>query len=366
MATKKDEIISYLLTPLSWMYGCGVAVRNFLFDNHILPQEKYKIPVVSIGNITVGGTGKTPHVEYILRHLSSEYRIAVLSRGYKRKTKGYILANSKSTPNTIGDEPYQIYQKYGMSIRVAVCEDRRKGIKNIINDDPTINLIILDDAFQHRYVVPKISIVLIDYNRPISTDKLLPLGRLRESRHSLERADMVIVTKCPNGMMPIDYRLISNELNLLAYQKLYFSKFAYEPLQPVFPEDDPYSPVLTSLNNRDKVLLITGIANPRSFVRHFKDYEFKVKICHFPYHYDFSRNDLDMIKRKFDDMKGEHKIIITTEKDAVRLSNNPYFPNSLKRLIFYVPIKVQMIDAIDNHDFIEDLTHKINNESTIH
>ena len=211
----KTKILKYILTPLSWIYGSVTAVRNWMFDNRILPQEEFGVPIVSVGNLTVGGTGKTPHTEYIVGMLAMDYNTAVLSRGYKRKTKGFILANSNSTPDSVGDEPLQIYRKFGSRVKVAVCEDRRRGIREMIKQFPNIELIVLDDAFQHRYVKPKVSVLLMDYSRPVYNDHLLPLGRLRESVHQVNRADMVIVTKCPQDIMPLDFRLVQKNLDLM-------------------------------------------------------------------------------------------------------------------------------------------------------
>ena len=355
MNTTKDKILTYALTPMSWLYGAATWVRNKAFDLGVLKEEKFDVPVVSVGNITVGGTGKTPHVEYIVSSLAMDMNIAVLSRGYKRKTHGFILANSKSTPEVLGDEPYQIYQKYGMRAQVAVCENRRKGIRELLKAFPQLELIVLDDAFQHRYVKPKVSVLLMDYNRPIYRDKLLPLGRLRESRHSVNRADMMIVTKCPDNIMPIDFRLVSKELDLMTYQKLFFSRYEYGGLMPVFPDDSPYRVMLSQLTSSDTVLLLTGIAHPRYFVRHFRNYPFKVKVDHFPDHHDFTRSDLEKLKQKFDGLSGEHKIIVTTEKDAVRLAYNPYYPRSLKAVTYYLPIGVKMVNGLDDSNFIEEL-----------
>ena len=347
--------MTYLLTPLSWLFDGVTNVRNRMFDIGMLKMREFDVPVVSVGNITVGGTGKTPHVEYIIRNLATDYNIAVLSRGYKRKTRGFLLANSKSTPDAIGDEPYQIYQKFGMRVRVAVCENRVKGIERILELHPEVNLILLDDAFQHRYVKPKVSVLLMDYNRPIYKDKVLPLGRLRENRHAAERADMVICTKCPEGLMPLQYRLVSKGLDLLAFQKLFFTRYEYGALQPVFPDECPYNVSLETFTKRDSVLLLTGIAHPRYFVRYFKQYPFKVKVDHYSDHHDFTRRDLQGIEQTLRQMSGERKIIVTTEKDAVRLSNNPYFSEELKPYVFYLPVEVKMADGLDDGDFISAL-----------
>lgn len=361
MQSKKvtDSILSYMLMPLSWIYGSLTWVRNKLFDAGIFKECTFDIPVVSVGNITVGGTGKTPHVEYLVSMLSSRYNIGVLSRGYKRKTKGFIEATPKSTPEIIGDEPMQIYQKFGMKVKVAVCENRRKGILELMRLNPELDLVLLDDGFQHRWVKPKVSILLMDYNRPIYKDRLLPLGRLRESPHAVNRADVVIVTKCPTRMRPIDYRLLSKELDLMSYQKLFFSRYMYGGLMPVFPDDSPYKASLGMLTENDYVLLLTGIAHPRYFVRHFKSYPFKVKVDHYPDHHDYTRTDIEQILNKFNSLKGDRKIIVTTEKDAVRLSCNPYYPKSLKPYTFYLPISVEMETGFEGEDFMESIKRLI-------
>lgn len=362
MKTTKDTILTYLLTPLSWLYGGITTLRNWLFDKNILSQESYDVPIVSIGNITVGGTGKTPHVEYVVSMLSSMYNIAILSRGYKRKTKGFLIANSKSTPDQIGDEPLQMYQKFGSRVKVAVCESRRKGIRQLMEEYPQIQLIVLDDAFQHRWVKPKVSILLMDYNRPIYEDKLLPLGRLREDYHQINRADMVVVTKCPEDTAPIQFRIVQKALNLMSYQKLSFSTYTYGGLMPVFPDVSPYHVPIESLTERDSALLVTGIAHPRDFVRYFKKFPFKVKVMHFPDHHDFSKKDLLAIQNKFKNLKCKRKIIITTEKDAVRMSHNPYYPRELMPITFYMPIAVNMIDNMYSDDFISELIKKIDEQ----
>lgn len=356
--------MTYVLTPMSWIYGGVTWLRNKLFDIGVLKEESFGVPVVSVGNITVGGTGKTPHVEYIVNNLAASYNIAVLSRGYKRRTRGFILANSKSTPELIGDEPYQIFQKYGMKVQVAVCESRRKGIRELMKVFPEIQLIVLDDAFQHRYVKPKVSVLLMDYNRPFYKDRILPLGRLRESVHQVNRADMVIVTKCPETLMPLDYRLVSKELDLMKFQKLFFSRYEYGGLMPVFADDAPYHASLSSLTSNDTVLLVTGIAHPRYFVRYFRNYPFKVKVDHFSDHHDFTRNDLDRLFNKFKSLSGERKVIVTTEKDAVRLVHNPYYPRELKPFTFYLPIAVKMVNGLDDRDFITELRNSIDDSAS--
>lgn len=350
---RNKYINNLVLLPMSKLYGFGVAMRNLMFRIHILKQRKFKIPVISIGNLAVGGTGKTPHTEYIINLLKYNYHIGVISRGYKRSTKGFVLATSRSTPADIGDEPYQIYQKFGREITVAVCENRCDGIDELLAIDPSINLIVLDDAFQHRYVDPSISIVLTEFSRPIYEDRLLPLGRLREPMSALDRADIVVVTKCPVRLKPLEYRILQDKLKLYPYQKLFFSRFSYPGLKPVFPETTrEQPPTLAWLTVNDTVLALSGIANPRPFVRFIKSHQARVKVKVFPDHHNFSRKDLTSVETRYDEMPGNTKIIVTTEKDAVRLANNPYFPERLKPYTFYQPVVVEFDPrAADPFDF---------------
>lgn len=344
MATNKI-VSSMILLPLSKLYGFGVGVRNLLFKWHILKQREFQVPIVVVGNIGVGGTGKTPHVEYIINLLRYKYHIGVLSRGYKRTTKGFVIATQRSSPLDIGDEPYQIYQKFSRDITVAVCEDRCHGIDEMLRLDPRINLIVLDDAFQHRYVKPSVSIVLTEFNKPVFNDSLLPLGRLREPQSAIYRADMVVVTKCPEQLNPLEYRIFKNNLKLFPYQKLFFSRFEYAAPVALYPDCAEGTLNLQWLSPRDTIIAISGIANPKPLIRYLKKFPAKVKVKHFPDHHNYSRKDLEAIARKFNELEGDRKFIVTTEKDAVRLTNNPYFPHELKRYIYYQPVEVKF-DAL--------------------
>lgn len=340
------KITNALLTPLSYLYGAGVYVRNKFFDWKILKSESFDIPVISIGNIAVGGTGKTPHTEYIINLLRNSYRIGVVSRGYKRHTSGFVLASQHSSPSDIGDEPYQIYQKFKNDIQVAVCEKRVAGVKQLLREHPEINLILLDDAFQHRYIKPSLSIVLTEFSRPFYNDKLLPLGRLRESSQSARnRADFVVVTKCPEDITPLDILLLKKNLDLFPYQKLFFSKFSYGSLRPVFPDESKYVPMLNVMTGKDTILTITGIANPLPLIKYLKSFDCIVKIMQYPDHHAFSRSDIDDIEKTFSSLHGRYKFIMTTEKDAVRIASNPYFPTELKQHIFYQPVDVEFISS---------------------
>lgn len=351
----RNVIAKCILLPCSKIYGAVTFMRNKFFDWGILKQHEFDVPIVVVGNLTAGGTGKTPHVEHIVEAMRHSHHIAVLSRGYKRSTKGFILANDRSTPRDIGDEAYQIYHKFDGNIVMAVCEDRVKGIEELMRIDPMINLIVLDDAFQHRYVKPRVAILITEYGRPVYQDKLLPYGRLRESVRGMHRADIVITTKCPDYIKDIDYRLVSKNLELFPYQSLFFSRYAYQNLVPLFPDSVRSIPFLDWMGQNDTILAVAGIGNPRPFIRYLKSFLPRVKVNVFSDHHNYSRKDIELLKTRYNAMKGENRIIITTEKDAVRLVCNPYFPHELKAVTFYLPIEVEFVNRPGCEDFAETL-----------
>jgi tetraacyldisaccharide 4'-kinase len=334
--------LKILLFPFSAIYGIVVFVRNKLFDWGLLKSVAFQIPVVSIGNITVGGTGKTPLTEYILRLLFQEYKVAVLSRGYKRKTKGHVVSELNSVADEIGDEPCQIKQKFPNAI-VAVNESRVDGIKRICADFPDIDVILLDDAFQHRYVKPGLSIVLSDYGRPVYDDCLLPAGRLREGKSAINRADAVIVTKCPDQLNHFEQDLITRKLNLNDGQAVFFTKIKYGDPKPVFEGVKKIESI-----SGFSILLLTGIANPKPL----RDYicqlaEIKDE-AHFADHHLFNLNDLKTVRAKFDKITDNQKIILTTEKDAVRLRNISGVDKILIESLYFVPIEICFINQSEN------------------
>ncbi len=332
------------------VYGWVMALRNWMFDRGILKEQEFDIPIITVGNISMGGTGKTPHTECIVELLKDEYHIGVLSRGYKRKTKGFVPATMNSHVDDIGDEPYQIYHKFRADgVNVAVCEKRVRGIQNMMDIYPNMNLVVLDDAFQHRYVKASASVVLMEYGRPAFQDYLLPFGRLRESIDALNRCDMVIVTKCPDDMKPMECRIFRERLNLFPYQKLLFSRYVYQPIQPLFRDEKYMWPTLTleQLTPSDTILVVCGVANPRPFVRYLRRFNAKIKIKRYADHHHFTHSDMETIYQKFKVMKGERKVVITTEKDGARLINNPYFPHQLRCCTYCLPIKVEVTDASD-------------------
>lgn len=347
-STANILVKNLLLKPLSLAYGAVTAARNKMFDYGVLQQREFDIPVIVVGNIAVGGTGKTPHTEYLVDLLRGKYHIAVISRGYNRRTKGFQLATPDSTARQIGDEPYQIYRKFAdAGVVVAVCEDRCEGIDRMRELHPEINLIILDDAFQHRYVKPTVSIVLTEQSRPVYDDEMLPAGRLREGSGALRRADIVVVTKCPDDMKQIDYRIFTKNMGLEPWQKLFFSKYAYGTLTPLFPEDATWAPDLDTMSERDTVVAIAGVANPRPFIKHLRGSRAKIRGLLFGDHHNFTTDDLRMMLEKIKTSPDPSRAIIaTTEKDAMRLRDIPGLPKSLRRRIFYIPVSVKLIPNI--------------------
>ena len=339
------------LYPVSWIYKSVVAMRNKLFDWGVFQSKSFNIPVICVGNLSVGGTGKTPHTEYLIKLLRDKYQVAVLSRGYKRRTSGYVLATPQSTVKTIGDEPYQMYTKFP-SVTLAVDENRCHGIEKLLRmKEPAVDVILLDDAFQHRYVKPGLSILLTDYHRLFCDDTLLPAGQLRESINGKNRAQIVIVTKCPQDIKPIDYNIITKRLNLYPYQQLFFSSFRYGDLRPVFSQNDSDSIAedsenkevpLSSLTDAN-ILLVTGIASPTPILEKLKEYTQKIDLLSFGDHHNFSHQDIQLVKERFKKLKGGQRIIITTEKDATRLLHHPAVNEKLKPFIYALPIEIEIL-----------------------
>lgn len=325
------------LLPLSWLYGIGVRIRNWMFDIGLKKSRSFDIPVISVGNLTVGGSGKTPHVEYLVRLLKDKVKVAVLSRGYKRKSKGYVLAEKQTRMQEIGDEPYQMKNKFA-DIYVAVDKDRCHGIEQLTGNKETndTDVIILDDAFQHRHVKPGINILLVDYHRLIIYDRLLPAGRLREPLSGKNRADIVIVTKCPQDMKPMDFRVIMRAMNLYPYQKLFFTTLKYGRLIPAYCGEKR---MLDSIKKDDNILLLTGIASPEQMVTDLKPYTENIIQMNFPDHHQFTPKDINRINEKFAGMPSP-KIIITTEKDNTRLFGMEGLSEEVRHNIFILPVEV--------------------------
>ena len=332
--------INEWLLPLSWLYGLGVRLRNQMFELGILKSRSFDTPIISVGNITVGGSGKTPHVEYLIRLLKDKAKVAVLSRGYKRKSKGFVLAGKDTGMSMIGDEPFQMKTKFP-DIHMAVDKNRCHGIEMLINGETTgdTDVILLDDAFQHRYVKPGINILLVDYHRLIIYDKLLPAGRLREPQTGKSRADIVIITKCPKDLKPVEYRVIIKAMNLYPYQQLFFTALDYDSLKPVFNgKERP----LDSIKSNENILLLTGIASPKQMTLDLKAYSDKIVPMAYPDHHQFTQKDIERINETFAGMPAP-KIIITTEKDNARLTGMERLSDEVKRSIYMLPVRIKFM-----------------------
>ncbi len=324
----------YLLFPFSLLYGAAILLRNFLFDKKIFKSASFNFPIVCVGNLAAGGTGKTPMTEYLIELLQNDFEIATLSRGYKRKTKGYAIANEKSTALEIGDEPMQFHEKY-KNITVAVGEERIVAIPQILHDKPNTDVIILDDGFQHRTVVAGLNIILTDFKNLYTRDIMLPSGDLRDIKSSSKRADIIVVTKCKSNLTKVESANIVAEIKPISNQKVFFSEILYAEPYHLFTQ------MPASIEESNDVLLIVGIANPKplkTFLeKHTKSYE----MLRFADHHIFSSTDLREILKHYKEIKSENKIIITTEKDAVRLRK---FEKELKHLpIFVIPIKLHFL-----------------------
>ena len=332
--------INNWLLPLSWIYGSLIRLRNTLFEVGMLKSHSFDVPLISVGNITVGGTGKTPHVEYLIRLLQDKFRVAVLSRGYKRKSRGFVIANEESTVKDIGDEPYQMKQKFP-HVTVAVDKNRHNGINKLTEGEAgkKIDVVLLDDAFQHRYVKPGINILLVDYHRLIIYDKLLPAGRLREPLSGKDRADIVIVTKCPRDLKPMEFRVITKAMCLYPYQHLYFTMLDYDALRPIYcGEERP----LDTISADDHILLLTGIASPRQMLVDLRPNSTHIQPLTSGDQHTFTATDVEKINETFPDMPGPN-IIITTEKDATRLFGLKGLSKEVRHNIYTLPVKIEFM-----------------------
>lgn len=333
--------INRWLLPLSWLYGVGTAIRNHLFDVGLLKSRSYPLPVINVGNITVGGTGKTPHIEYLAQLLGKQMQVAILSRGYKRKSKGYVLAQTDTPMEQIGDESWQVKQKFPHA-HVAVDGNRCRGIDRLLSDADTRNtqVILLDDAYQHRYVEPGLNILLIDYNRIITDDYPLPAGRLRESALGIYRAHIVVVTKCPRDITPMGHRIVIQSLKLKPYQQLFFSTFKYGELSQLFGEGTKR---IEKLRAEDMhTLLLTGIGNPQQMEQDLRRHLQNIRPLYYPDHHYYTPHDIAHINKTFATMS-RPRIIITTEKDATKLKNATGFSEEVRQSLYVLPTKVDFL-----------------------
>lgn len=327
------KVLRFILFPFAILYDFVTRIRNFFFNTGIFYQTSFKTPVIVVGNLSVGGTGKTPQIEYLIRLLKNNFKTAVLSRGYNRETKGFVLLNKNHVAIDVGDEPLQYFQKF-KNIDVAVCANRVKGITNLIKSNIP-EVILLDDAFQHRKVKGSFYILLTKFDDLFMDDFLLPMGRLRESREGAKRTDVILVTKCPVDLTKESQKLIKQKL-LKFNKEVFFTSISYA--ESVLGATE----MLTSELKNFEVLLITGIANPAPLLNYLKSLNVKFQHLKYADHHYFSDKEIAEVKSKFDTMQSS-KIILTTEKDYVRLVNE------IKNLS-YLPIETSFLNN-DNEVF---------------
>lgn len=324
----------YFLFPFSLIYGAVIMFRNYLFDKKILRSSSFNFPLICVGNLAVGGTGKTPMTEYLIEIFQEKYETATLSRGYKRKTKGFAIANAQTTALEIGDEPMQFHEKFP-KVTVAVGEERFEAIPQILHERPKTEVIILDDAFQHRSVKAGLNILLTEYKNLYTRDFMMPAGDLRDVKRSSKRAEIIIVTKCKTGIDENEKETITNELNLLPQQQLFFSEILYAEPYHIFNKK------IFHINTSSDLLLIAGIANPKPMQTFLAEHVHSFDMLHYPDHHIFSSTDLKDILKQFDKIKSSNKLILTTEKDAVRLKK---FEKELADFpIYALPIKMNIL-----------------------
>ena len=340
---------SILLYPFSLIYGIVTGVRNFLYNTDLLQAREFGIPIICVGNIVAGGTGKTPHTEYLAALLKDKFKVAILSRGYKRKSSGFRMAVEESGVNDIGDEPLQIFRKFP-DIIVAVDRNRVAGIEKILIQRPDTGVILLDDGFQHRRLKPGLSIILTDYNRLFVNDSLLPYGNLRESPYNLTRADIILVTKTPANISPMQRRIIVKEIAKAPYQNLYFTALKYEMPVPLFNNGNPEFQLIEEYKNVTSILLVTGIVNPEPLREYVSGYASEIVSLPFPDHHKFNESNIRTITEAFNNLKHKRKCILTTAKDAVRLKEINTFDESLLPAFYFLPVSIDFLNN-DRNEF---------------
>ncbi len=308
------KLFRFLLFPFAVLYDVITTIRNWFFEVGVLKSTSFDVPVIVVGNLNVGGTGKSPQIEYLIRLLKEKHNVAVLSRGYKRKTKGFQIVSSNHSTADVGDEPLQFYKKFKNEVTIAVDADRTNGIQKLLKSDNSPHVILLDDAYQHRKVRGSTYVLLTKYNDLYVDDFMLPTGNLREAKRGAERADVIIITKCPEDLSKTAQQAIIKKINLKKSQQLFFTTISYdENLKGVDSET-----TISDLKNKE-VLLVTGIANPSSLLQYLMKKGVNYKHLKYPDHYNFADNDIKQIRKVFDDLSSHNKIIITTEKDYMRL-----------------------------------------------
>ncbi len=341
----QNWLLRILFLPFTLLYGLGISLRNFFYSKNLLKGVEFNLPVISVGNLSVGGAGKTPHVEYLIRLLKDYLHVATLSRGYKRKTKGFRIAGASDTVSTIGDEPLQFFKKFP-EITVAVAENRMFAIPQMMTEKPELQTILLDDAFQHRSVQPGLNILLTQHRLPFTRDWLMPSGRLREWKSAYRRADIIIVSKCPEIVSEKEKRELVEEINPLPHQVIYFSKYEYETPYKIFGDEK------LEFHKDMNVLILCALANADYLSDYVDTKVERVRRLEFEDHHFFSKYDLSRMKQIFSEWEGENKIIITTEKDAARLELHKEFIQENNLPIYVLPTRVSFLNG-DKEQFDE-------------
>jgi tetraacyldisaccharide 4'-kinase len=325
----------FVLLPLIWIYQLILLLRHALYDWGLISSTRFQIPVICVGNLAMGGTGKTPHIEYLIRLLKNDYKTAVLSRGYGRSTSGFLLAKGSMTYREIGDEPMQYYKKFE-DIIVAVDENRVRGVHSLLELAAPPQIVLLDDAFQHRAIDPGLNILLTDFHNLYPNDFLFPAGQLRDITAAAKRADIIIVTKTPKVFSPFTRRRLTEIIQPKPDQKLYFSFLNYGRMIPVGEAAKVAVPRRIST-----ILMFCGIANPYPFQEFLQKKCTELVTIDFPDHHTFRKKDMYRIVNEYENILGKNKIIVTTEKDAMRLIDSPYFSLFKNIPLFYVPVEVK-------------------------
>lgn len=329
-----------VLRPFGFIYGIITKIRNLMFDYGLIKSYSFSFPVISIGNISVGGTGKTPHTEYVIRLLKGNYKIAVLSRGYGRKTKGFYRYDKNATALTIGDEPFQLAKKFP-SIEIAVDEKRVHGI-NTLTKYENFDAVILDDAFQHRRVKPSLNILIVDYNRNILDDCMLPAGRLREWANNRKRADIIIVSKCPQNIKGVEMQVLAEELRTSAKQEIFFTAIRYGTPYCLGKNDIALN--LKELNKDDSVILLSGIASPKQMYNYISSYTDNIELLEYGDHHIYTQDEINILDKKLLNITSRRRYIITTEKDAARLKGMN-LSEKIKSSVYVLPIEIEFINS---------------------
>lgn len=330
--------------PLAWIYGVVTFVRNRLYDVGILKSYSPQKHTICVGNLSVGGSGKTPHVSYLVQLLKDEFKLATLSRGYKRKTTGFIQATANSTSREIGDEPLLYKTKFPF-LNVFVEGNRVKGVKKINELEPDTNVILLDDAFQHRAIKCGLNIVVSEYDNLYFEDYLMPAGRLRESKSGITRADIIIISKTPEKTTAVDIRNVLKDIKPLAHQQVFFSYLKYGELYSISNTNE----TISTLNDlfRFRLIVFTGIGNPNPMLTYLREYSAGVSHLPFPDHHEYTVIDMNNIQKYYESFEGGNKLIVTTEKDLMRLKESDIWPIAERMNIFVLPVEVTFKDKTE-------------------